>query len=71
MGKWKAVWPGFGSQQRPPVELYDLSTDVGEANNVAGDQPKIAAKMQKIMTEAHVPPLPQLEPPTPAGRAYR
>jgi len=71
MGKWKAVWAGFGQPNRPPVELYDLSTDRGETNDVANDHPDLAAQAKKIMTEAHTPPLPQLEPPTPEGRSYR
>ncbi len=71
LGKWKAVWPGFGRDNRPRVELYNLSTDVGEANNVAADHPELAARAEKKMTEAHVPPIPQVEPPTPEGRLYR
>ena len=71
MGKWKAVWPGFGRPNRPPFELYDLSTDVGETNNLAGDHPDLARRVKRAITEAHVPPLAQLEPPTPEGRQYR
>ena len=71
IGKWKAIWGGFGKPNRPPVELYDLSTDVGETKDLAGDHPDLAARAEKIMTEAHVPPLPQVEPPTPEGRLYR
>jgi len=71
MGKWKAVWPGLGREDRPAVELYDLSADVGEASDLAGQHPDVAARAQKIITAAHVPPLPQREPPTPEGRSYR
>ena len=52
MGNWKAVrMPMFTGQ----IELYDLDTDLGEENNVAGEHPDIVAKVQAIMTEAHVP----------------
>ncbi|HKD35926.1 MAG TPA: arylsulfatase, partial [Pirellulales bacterium] len=39
LGHWKAVRP----KQGRPLELYDLSTDVGETTNVASAHPDIAA----------------------------
>lgn len=42
---WKAVIPGKGK----PLELYDLSQDVGEETNIAKEHPEIAAKMQRII----------------------
>ncbi len=52
MGKWKAVRkPMFTAQ----IELYDLSDDVGEENNIAEKHPDLVAKMEAIMAEAHVP----------------
>ncbi len=42
---WKAVVPGKGK----PLELYDLSKDVGESNDVAKDQPETVATMQRII----------------------
>ena len=36
-----------------PVELYDLSKDIGEANNVADQHPQIAEEMLEIMKKAH------------------
>ena len=72
MGKWKAVWPGFGRKKdRPPLELYDLSSDVGETVNLAQQYADVAALAKKRMVEAHVAPGPQEEPETPEGRAYR
>ncbi len=71
MGPWKAVWPGFGRPSRPSIEVYDVSIDVGEANNLAQQHPDVAAKARTLITEAHVAPLPQQEPPTPEGRMYR
>jgi arylsulfatase A-like enzyme len=51
MGDWKGVCrPFFG-----PVELYNIREDIGEERNVAAEHPKIVAKIQQIMKEAHVP----------------
>jgi arylsulfatase A-like enzyme len=44
-GSWKAVVPG----RRQSLELYDLSKDVGEQRNVAGDHPAIVERMQAII----------------------
>ncbi len=49
-GHWKGV-------RRPmydgPIELYDLATDLGEANDIAAAHPDRVAAMAKIMTAAH------------------
>jgi uncharacterized sulfatase len=37
-----------------PVELYDLSRDIGEATNVAAQHPEIVAKMEAIFKTARV-----------------
>lgn len=50
MGKWKAVRPKWNA----PLELYDLSQDVGEKHNVAQEHPDLAEKMARIMEEQHV-----------------
>jgi len=47
-GKWKAVVPSKGK----PLELYDLSQDIGEQHNLAGEHAEIVAKMQQIINEA-------------------
>jgi arylsulfatase A-like enzyme len=46
MGKWKAVHRGNGT------ELYDLSKDIGEANNIAAENPKIVAKAEELFKSA-------------------
>ena len=38
MGKWKGI--RFGGTKEP-IELYDLSVDIGKTNNVAEDHPEI------------------------------
>jgi arylsulfatase A-like enzyme len=50
MGKWKAVRPKWNA----PLELYDLSKDIGEKHNVAQEHPDLADKLAKIMEEQHV-----------------
>jgi uncharacterized sulfatase len=47
-GQWKAVRPATDA----PIELYDLSTDIGEQNNVANDHPEIVEKMKSYMLDA-------------------
>jgi len=48
MGKWKAL------RLRPsaPLELYDLSTDIGEKNNIAGEHPDIVEKIEAYLKTA-------------------
>jgi len=49
MGKWKAV--SFAVDE--PFELYDLSNDIGETNNVAGTNPHIIVQMNDIAKKEH------------------
>lgn len=48
MGPWKAV------RMRPsaPIELYDLSTDIGEQHNIAGAHPDVVATIAPILQSA-------------------
>jgi len=55
MGQWKAVRLNVKRKPNSPVELYDLSRDIGEENNVADQHPKIVAKMAEIMKNARIP----------------
>ena len=49
-GQWKAV-------RQPMVhgklELYNLDDDLGEQHDIAADHPDVAARMAKLMDEAH------------------
>ncbi len=53
-GKWKAI--RLRTQRNPngPLELYDITKDIGEEKNVAKDHPEIVAEMAKIMKAEHV-----------------
>ena len=45
---WKAVRPDYGEE----IELYDLSTDFGETNNLAGQYPEIVEKAEELFHSA-------------------
>mgnify|MGYP001221873152 FL=1 len=38
-----------------PMELYDLSSDLGESRNVAVQHPEVVKRMAKYMEQSHVP----------------
>ena len=50
-GDWKAVRPLGGGQ----VELFDLSADLGEANDLAAEHPETVAELVALMEAAHEP----------------
>jgi arylsulfatase A-like enzyme len=52
-GDWKAYKPRKG-----PWELYDLSKDIEEKDNVAAENPAILAKMTGYAAQAHQPHVP-------------
>jgi arylsulfatase A len=55
MGNWKAVKLNIDKNPQGPVELYDLSSDIGETTNIAVMHPDVIKKLDKIMKEAHTP----------------
>ena len=65
MGKWKAIRKGKTGAK---VELYDLTKDIGEKNNLAEQHPDIARKMGRILDEAYAEPRPQREPKRQRGK---
>lgn len=50
-GNWKAVRNGI----HKPIEIYDLSVDSVEANNLSKVRPDLVKKAEKIFVEAHRP----------------
>src|SRR5208282_4564421 len=48
MGDWKAVRLRPGA----PLELYNLSTDLGEKHNVAAQNPEVVAKIEAYLKNA-------------------
>ncbi|MEB2775021.1 arylsulfatase [Algoriphagus sp. D3-2-R+10] len=54
-GKWKAVkLQVFGSAE-PTIELYDLSTDLGEENDIAAQNPDKVKELETLMNDSHKP----------------
>ncbi|RAI94862.1 arylsulfatase [Algoriphagus yeomjeoni] len=56
MGKWKAVRQNIVKENNLEIELYDLSTDPQEQNNVAEANPEIVQRMKEIMKNEHTTP---------------
>lgn len=50
MNHWKAIKPRAGDW-----ELYDLSNDISESNDLSTKQPELLAKLKEIAVEAHTP----------------
>jgi arylsulfatase A-like enzyme len=55
-GRWKAVRLNVVKEPAGPIELYDLSTDIGEEHNIADKHPERVAEMATIMDDEHVEP---------------
>ncbi|SDR70373.1 Arylsulfatase A [Polaribacter sp. KT25b] len=55
-GNWKGVWNNINSKgnKKGSFELYDLSKDVGETNNIAKSNPSKVKELKQIMTEARI-----------------
>ena len=62
LGKWKGIRIG----RENPIELYDLTVDLGEAANVASVHPDVVRKIEGIMKKAYVP-----SDRYPLGKIYR
>ena len=58
MGRWKAVRPRPDGE----LELYDLASDPGEAQDLAADRPEVLAEIRKRLQEARTPPRNQSQP---------
>jgi arylsulfatase A len=51
-GHWKAVKYDVLEQPDKPLELYDLSKDIKEENNIAKEYPEIVKEMESIIEGA-------------------
>lgn len=54
-GNWKAVRLGVSKNANAPIQLFDLSKDPEEQDNVALTHPKIVNQMNNLFQEAHTP----------------
>ncbi len=60
MGNWKAIRQNMLPKEKDVqpdmmIQLYDLSSDPGESNNVAGEHPDVVAQAERIFREQHTP----------------
>lgn len=55
MGKWKGIRKDI-KKDNLEIELYDLSVDLSEENNIADQYPEIVKKIEEIMSREHTRP---------------
>lgn len=55
MSNWKALRRGLLKNPDAPLEMYDLSIDIGEQNNVAREHPELSRRARVLMKEGHRP----------------
>jgi len=51
-GDWKFVSYNVNNPEKTTVELYDLSADLGEENNLADKNPELVKELQQLMKQA-------------------
>lgn len=54
-GQWKAIKYNIFKNPDAPFELYNLTEDIGEANNIAHKYPDVCEEMEKILKGARTP----------------
>jgi len=52
-GKWKGVKLGVLKDRNAALELYDLTNDVQEKQNVASEHPDVVKQIQQFMLQSH------------------
>jgi arylsulfatase A len=55
MGQWKGVRLNTRKNPEGPIELFDLSTDIGETKNIAAEHPQIVSQIAGLMKSARTP----------------
>lgn len=54
IGKWKALRQNLAKDRNTPIELYDLSKDIGEENNIAARHPDVVGRFQPLFKTARI-----------------
>ncbi len=54
-GNWKAIQQNINANKNAPVELYKLSDDIGEENNLADQYPDLVNRAHSYFKDAHTP----------------
>jgi arylsulfatase A-like enzyme len=55
LGDWKGIRLNVRNNPGAALELYNLSTDMGEQNDLAAENPEIVKKIISIMEQEHKP----------------
>ena len=55
MGKWKGIRKNI-KKGKLEIELYDLTSDIRELNNIAHEHPEIVEDIKRIMATEHTKP---------------
>jgi arylsulfatase A len=55
MGAWKGLRQGVAKNTEAPIQLFHISDDIGETQDVASAHPEIVEKIAAIMKAEHVP----------------
>lgn len=55
MGDWKGIRLNVFRKPNGAIELYNLSEDPSERNNVAAKHPEIVKEISRLMAESHTP----------------
>ncbi|MCP5111328.1 MAG: sulfatase-like hydrolase/transferase, partial [bacterium] len=66
-GEWKIL----RNNSKNPWELYNLSQDIPEKNNLAGKHPDIVSRLDVWVKATRTEPRPQIEPSKPDGQRWR
>ena len=53
-GNWKLLHYNVFKPEITTTELYDLSNDIGEENNVATEHPEIVKELMDLMNSARI-----------------
>ncbi len=53
MGDWKGIRLNCDKDRNGPLKLYNLKTDIGEAQDVAAEHPEIVQKIAALMVSEH------------------
>ncbi len=52
-GFWKAVQRNITRNDNAPIELYDLSQDMGETTDISAQCPQLVSEMKRLMEGSH------------------